>query len=33
MNSAIGVGKLSESQKSKLRNSHPLRIKLGSGNT
>ena len=28
-----GVGKLSESQKSKLRNSHPVRIKLGSGNT
>ena len=28
-----GVQKLSESQKSKLRNSHPVRIKLGSGNT
>ncbi len=27
-----GVQKLSESQKSKLRNSHPVRIKLGSGN-
>ena len=33
MYSAIGVGKLSETQKSKLRNSHPVRIKLGSGNT
>ncbi len=28
-----GVGKLSESQKSKLRNGHPVRIKMGSGNT
>jgi vacuolar-type H+-ATPase subunit H len=28
-----GVGKLSESQKSKLRNGHPVRIKIGSGNT
>jgi hypothetical protein len=27
------VGKLSESQKSKLRNGHPVRIKIGSGNT
>ena len=27
-----GVGKLSESQKSKLRNGHPVRIKIGSGN-
>ena len=27
-----GVGKLSESQKSKLRNGHPVRIKSGSGN-
>jgi hypothetical protein len=30
---STGVGKLSESQKSKLRNGHPVRIKLGSGNT
>jgi hypothetical protein len=30
---STGVQKLSESQKSKLRNSHPVRIKLGSGNT
>lgn len=30
---SIGVQKLSESQKSKLRNSHPVRIKVGSGNT
>ena len=29
---STGVGKLSESQKSKLRNGHPVRIKLGSGN-
>ena len=28
-----GVGKLSETQKSKLRNGHPVRIKIGSGNT
>ena len=27
-----GVGKLSETQKSKLRNGHPVRIKIGSGN-
>ena len=27
-----GVGKLSETQKSKLRNGHPVRIKSGSGN-
>ena len=27
-----GVGKLSETQKSKLRNGHPVRIKQGSGN-
>jgi len=27
-----GVGKLSETQKSKLRNGHPVRIKAGSGN-
>ena len=30
---SIGVGILRESQKSKLRNGHPVRIKLGSGNT
>jgi len=30
---STGVGKLSESQKSKLRNGHPVRIKKGSGNT
>jgi hypothetical protein len=30
---STGVGKLSESQKSKLLNGHPVRIKLGSGNT
>jgi hypothetical protein len=30
---STGVGVLSESQKSKLRNGHPVRIKLGSGNT
>jgi hypothetical protein len=30
---STGVGKLSESQKSKLRNGHPVRIKMGSGNT
>ncbi len=29
---STGVGKLSESQKSKLRNGHPVRIKSGSGN-
>ena len=28
-----GVGKLSESQQSKLWNGHPVRIKIGSGNT
>ena len=28
-----GVGKLSPSQMSKLRNGHPVRIKMGSGNT
>ena len=33
MYSAIGVQKLSETQKSKLRNGHPVRIKKGSGNT
>ncbi len=30
---STGVGILSESQKSKLRNGHPVRIKLGSGNS
>jgi hypothetical protein len=30
---STSVGKLSESQKSKLRNGHPVRINLGSGNT
>ena len=30
---STGVQKLSESQKSKLRNGHPVRIKQGSGNT
>jgi hypothetical protein len=30
---STGVGILSESQKSKLRNGHPVRIKQGSGNT
>jgi hypothetical protein len=33
MYSTTGVGKLSESQKSKLRNGHPVRIKIGSGNS
>ena len=33
MYSAIGVGKLSETQKCKLRNGHPVRIKKGSGNS
>ena len=33
MYSAIGVGKLSETQKSKLRNGHPVRIKKGSDNS
>jgi hypothetical protein len=33
MYSTTAVGKLSESQKSKLRNGHPVRIKIGSGNT
>ena len=33
MYSTTGVGKLSESQKSKLRNGHPVRIKKGSGNS
>ena len=30
---STGVQKLSESQKSKLRNGHPVRIKQGSGNS
>ena len=30
---STGVGKLSEAQKSKRRNGHPVRIKLGSGNS
>ncbi len=33
MHHSTGVQKLSESQKSKLRNGHPVRIKQGSGNT
>ena len=32
MYSEIGVAKLSETQKSKLRNGHPVRVKIGSGN-
>ena len=32
MYEVVSVGKLSETQKSKLRNSHPVRVKLGSGN-
>jgi len=32
MYSAVGVAKLSETQKSRLRNGHPVRIKIGSGN-
>lgn len=32
MYSEIGVAKLSETQKSRLRNGHPVRIKKGSGN-
>lgn len=32
MYSSIGVAKLSETQKSRLRNGHPVRIKIGSGN-
>ena len=32
MYSEIGISKLSETQKSKLRNGHPVRVKLGSGN-
>ena len=33
MYNSTGVQKLSESQKSKLRNGHAVRIKQGSGNT
>ena len=32
MYSEIAISKLSETQKSKLRNGHPVRVKLGSGN-
>jgi hypothetical protein len=32
MYSEIGIAKLSETQKSKLRNGHPVRVKIGSGN-
>jgi hypothetical protein len=32
MYQSVGVAKLSESQKSRLRNGHPVRIKIGSGN-
>jgi hypothetical protein len=32
MYSEIGISKLSETQKSKLRNGHPVRVELGSGN-
>ena len=32
MYSEIAVAKLSETQKSKLRNGHPVRVKIGSGN-
>ena len=32
MYSEIGISKLSKTQKSKLRNGHPVRVKLGSGN-
>jgi hypothetical protein len=32
MYEVVSVGKLSETQKSKLRNGHPVRIKKGSGN-
>jgi hypothetical protein len=33
MYEVISVGKLSETQKSKLRNGHPVRVKKGSGNS
>ena len=32
MYKSVGVAKLSETQKSRLRNGHPVRIKIGSGN-
>ena len=32
MYQSVGVAKLSETQKSRLRNGHPVRIKIGSGN-
>jgi hypothetical protein len=32
MYQSVGVAKLSESQKSRLRNGHPVRIKIGTGN-
>ena len=32
MYEVFSVGKLSETQKSKLRNGHPVRVKKGSGN-
>jgi hypothetical protein len=32
MYEVVSVGKLSETQKSKLRNGHPVRVKKGSGN-
>jgi hypothetical protein len=32
MYQTVGVAKLSESQKSRLRNGHPVRIKIGTGN-
>ena len=33
MYEVFSVGKLSETQKSKLRNGHPVRVKKGSGNS
>ena len=33
MYEVVSVGKLSETQKSKLRNGHPVRVKKGSGNS
>ena len=33
MYEVVSVGKLSETQKSKLRNGHSARVKLGSGNS
>ena len=32
MYTLVGIQKLSETQKSRLRNGHPVRIKKGSGN-